>query len=73
MAQKKGESKGPASSPAPSGKAAREGHVLLAAPSEITGVSLGGISYPVVDGVIEVPHDHVPRLGARGFTPVSTE
>lgn len=55
-----------------SGRTARAGYTLLQAPPGHTGLSLGGESCDVVDGVVEVPDAHVSRLLERGYTPVST-
>ena len=62
MAKKKGD-----------GRTAREGHVLLLAPDHITAASTGGISYPVTDGVIEVPEDQAHELLEQGFRATASE
>lgn len=72
MTAKKQPSAPPAEAVA-SGRTARAGYTLLAAPPGHTGLSLGGESCDVVDGVVEVPDAHVSLLLERGYTRVSTE
>lgn len=54
-------------------RAAREGHVVLLAPAFATGCSVGGVSYPVVDGTVEVPTHQAAALESHGFRRVDAD
>lgn len=45
----------------------RPGHVLLKAPASASSLSVGGETYEVVNGVVEVPEQEAHHLEPHGF------
>lgn len=55
-------------------KVAREGHVFLVAPQDVTGCSAGGDEYAVgEDGIVEVRAEDAAQLIDHGFQPAEGE
>lgn len=46
----------------------RLGHVLLKAPASASSLSVGGETFEVVNGIVEVPEEHAHHLEPHGFT-----
>lgn len=60
--------RGPRESAPAKAREPREGHALMAAPEGASSVGVPGATYRVGDdGLVEVPHEHVPALHAAGF------